>query len=52
MHPRYQHGLETFKAKADRTRRLAEIRDLEELSFALGLAAGPRWRGRKPTLIR
>ena len=37
------------EAKAERSRRLEELRDLEALSFSLGLAAGPRWRGRKPT---
>ena len=47
-HPQYRHGGETLEAKAERSRRLAELRELEELSFALGLAAGPRWRGRKP----
>lgn len=30
------------------SRRLAELRDLEALSFAVGLASGPKWRGRKP----
>jgi hypothetical protein len=47
-HPQYRHGRETLEAKAQRSRRLAELRDLEALSFALGLASGPRWRGRKP----
>ena len=47
-HPQYRHGRETLEAKAERSRRLAELRDLEALSFAVGLAAGPRWRGREP----
>jgi hypothetical protein len=38
-----------LEAKAERGKQLAELRVLEALSFALGLAAGPRWRGRKPT---
>lgn len=50
-HPQYRHGQETLESKTERTRRLAELRKLEELSFALGLAAGPRWRGRKPRTI-
>lgn len=50
-HPQYRHGRETLEAKAERSRRLAELRKLEELSFALGLAVGPRWRGRKPRTI-
>ena len=47
-HPQHRHGLETGESKAERSRRLAELRDLEALSFALGAATGPRWRGRKP----
>ena len=35
-------------AKAERSQRLAELRKLEALSFALGLATGPKWRGRYP----
>ena len=46
--PQYRHGRETLEAKAERSRGLAELRDLEALTFALGLAKGPRWRGRKP----
>jgi hypothetical protein len=47
-HPQYKHGNETLEAKAERSRRLTELKELEELSFAYGLAQGPRWRGRKP----
>ena len=50
-HPAYQHGKETLEAKVERSRRLTELRELEELSFALGLVTGPRWRGRKPKTI-
>jgi len=50
-HPQYRHGGETLGAKAERSRGLAELRDLEALSFALGLAAGARWRGRKPKKV-
>jgi hypothetical protein len=50
-HPQYRHGRETLEAKAERSRGLAELRDLEALSFALGLAAGARWRGRKPKKV-
>ena len=48
-HPQHRHGGETLAAKAERSHRLGELRELEALTFALGLAAGPRWRGRKPT---
>lgn len=49
-HPQYRHGGETLEAKAERSRVLAELRDLEALSFTLGLVseATSRWRGRKP----
>jgi hypothetical protein len=46
-HPAFKHGQETLEAKAERSQRLAELRELEALSFALGLAVGPKWRGRK-----
>jgi hypothetical protein len=38
---------ETKGRKAERNQNLAELRDLEALPFALGLAVGPRWLGRK-----
>jgi hypothetical protein len=49
-HSQYVHGGETLEAKAERSRRLAELRALEALSFAYGLVpeGAPRWRGRKP----
>lgn len=47
-HPQYQHGGETLEAKAVRSKKLAELHELEALSYALELASGPRWRGRKP----
>jgi hypothetical protein len=47
-HPQYKHGQETLEAKKERSLRLAELRELEELSYALELNTGTRWRGRKP----
>lgn len=47
-HWNYQHGEETLEGKAERSARLRELRELEALSFAFGIASGPRWRGRKP----
>lgn len=47
-HPQYRHGRETLEAKDERSLKLAELREFEELSFAYGLAKGPKWRGRKP----
>lgn len=51
-HPQYRHGGETLEAKAERSKKLAELRELEALSFALGLVPErtPRWRGRKPSM--
>jgi hypothetical protein len=49
-HPQYKNGLETIEAKAGRSQRLGELRELEAISFALGLAVGPKWRGRKPSM--
>ncbi len=50
-HPQHKHGQETIEAKAGRSLRLVELRDLEALSFSLGIAKGPKWRGRKPACI-
>lgn len=47
-HPQHKHGNETIEAKTGRSQKLAELRFLERLSFELGLASGPHWRGRKP----
>jgi hypothetical protein len=47
-HPQYRHGHETLEAKAERSQRLSELREVEALAFALGIAEGARWRGRKP----
>jgi len=43
-------GGETLEAKAERSKVLAELREIEALSFAYGLVPKetPRWRGRKP----
>jgi hypothetical protein len=51
-HLQYRHGGETLEAKAERSRGLAELRQLEALSFSLGYATGRRWRGRKPDISR
>jgi len=49
-HPQYRHGQETLEAKAERSKVLAELREIEALSFVYGLvpAGTPRWRGKKP----
>jgi hypothetical protein len=49
-HPQYRHGGETLEAKAERSKKLAELREIEALSFALGMMApgSTRTRGRRP----
>ena len=47
-HPGYRHGQETLPAKAERSAKLAQLRDLEAEMALTGLLEGPRWRGRKP----
>lgn len=47
-HPQYRHGQETREAKAERSKRLAELRELEAALYTHGMITGPRWRGRKP----
>jgi hypothetical protein len=51
-HPNYKNGQYSQVARAERSRKLAELRKIETLLFALGLAVGPRWRGRKPKTTR
>lgn len=53
-HPQYRHGKETLETKAERSKFLAELREIEALSLAYGLApAGtPRWWGSKPRGFR
>jgi hypothetical protein len=47
-HPNYIHGDQTLVSKAERSATLVTLRELEALSFEMGLAKGYRWRGRKP----
>lgn len=51
-HPQYRHGGETLEAKTERGKKIMKLRELEALSFALGLVpeGTPKWRGRKPKL--
>jgi hypothetical protein len=51
-HPWQRRGEETLEAKANRSQRLTELRNLEALSFALGIATRPKWRGRKTTVSK
>ena len=47
-HPNFKTGTETLEAKAERSAKLAELRDIEAEMLAIGALVGPRWRGRKP----
>lgn len=49
-HPGWKHGGETLEAKAERSKKLAELREIETIGHAIGLFHGPRWRGRKPVV--
>lgn len=49
-HPQYRHGLEALETKAERSQRFLELHNLEALSFALGIAKGLKWQGRKPVV--
>jgi hypothetical protein len=46
-HPQYKHGRETLVAKAERSAMLSQLREIEAIMFATGIAKGARWRGRK-----
>jgi hypothetical protein len=50
-HPQFRHGNETQAAKAARSAKLAELRDLEAAMFTLGVIQGKRWPGRKPKAV-
>jgi hypothetical protein len=47
-HPNFKTGTETFEARALRSERLVQLRDIEATMVQLGALVGPRWRGRKP----
>jgi hypothetical protein len=47
-HPNFKIGEQTQDAKAARSAKLAELRDLEAAMFTLGVMQGKRWPGRKP----
>lgn len=47
-HPNFKTGTETLEAKALRSERLVQLRDIEASMIQLGALVGPRWRGRKP----
>ena len=47
-HPGNRHGQETLPAKAERSAKLVQLRDLEAEMALVGVLKGPRWRGRKP----
>ena len=49
--PLWRHGNETQAAKATRSAKLAELRDLEAAMVTLGVMQGKRWPGRKPKAV-
>lgn len=47
-HSKVKHGNETREARAERTKKLAELAQLEDVMYVVGLTDIPRTRGRKP----
>ena len=47
-HSQYKHGNATREARAEHSKKMAEIRDLEALGFKIGMFTGSRFVGRKP----
>jgi hypothetical protein len=50
-HGAFVHGRETLEAKATRSAKLAELRDLEATMVTVGVLQGKRWPGRKPKAV-
>jgi len=50
-HPQFRTGAETLTAKAQRSAKLAELRELEADMVQLGMLRGKRWPGRKPKTV-
>ena len=48
-HPNYRHGGETIEAKAERSKKLGELRELENIMHLLKMTTAARTRGRKPS---
>ena len=49
-HPNYQHGMETISSKLTRSKKLAELREIEDDLIARGLIKCKRMTGRKPVI--
>ena len=49
-HPNYRHGTETIEAKRQRSKKLAELREIEDDLIERGLIRSKRTVGRKPVL--
>lgn len=48
---RTTHGCETRKARTERAEGMRQLRDLEDLGYALGIMTGAKTSGRKPNRI-
>lgn len=49
-HPLYIHGQATKEVRAEHSKKMTEIRDLEAIGFKIGMFTGTRFVGRKPKL--
>ena len=47
-HPLYIHGQATKEARAEHSKKMTEIRELEAIGFKIGMFTGTRFVGRKP----
>ena len=47
-HPNFRHGMETIEAKRQRSKKLAELREIETDLITRGLIRSKRTMGRKP----
>ena len=51
QHPNYLHGGRSQETELKISRKLCELRQLEDLAYALKIMVGPKTRGRKPRRI-
>ena len=49
-HPNFRHAMETLEAKRQRSKKLAELREIETDLITLGLIRSKRTVGRKPVI--
>lgn len=48
QHPNWKHGERSKEWMKQNSAQLCELRNLENLGYAIGIMSGHKWRGRKP----